>query len=61
MSEKEQAAALKLISDMLRVLRARVNGGRDVAETEVVGRAEKFLVLPLADDADPESHGHRRS
>lgn len=58
-SEKEQAVALKLLSDMLRALKARQGGGRDVGEPEVVARAEKFLALPI-DDADPEAHGYRR-
>lgn len=60
-SEKEQADAVKLLTEWLRAS-ANVAGGHATAADqnklrELRERTEKFLTLPLV----PESHGQRRS
>jgi hypothetical protein len=54
-SEKEQATALKLLSDLLRVVEGHALSADDQA---VVSKAKAFLALPVV---GPESHGNRRS
>lgn len=55
-SEKEQAAALKLLAEMVKVMEVR--GARNAEEHSLLVRAKAFLALPVV---GPESHGQRRS
>ena len=56
MSEREQAAALKLLSEMVKVMEVRA--ARNASEHALLVRAKAFLALPVV---GPESHGQRRS
>lgn len=56
MSEREQAAALKLLREWLALMRP-IADVLDVAEVDLIERTDKFLALSTP---EPESHGNRR-